>query len=91
MKERYKIIEIYNGSFDSVNVLSVTDSLFYAVHLVELLKKNEIENPCYSYDFRKIVCNVDPVLDFIPVDDFDSAFNCRNYEDFVKRKKNKRG
>ena len=90
MRKRYKIYETYNGLFDTKNVLCLTDSLFHAVHIVEQLNKATEDNPCYDYDFVKLVASVDETLDYYPGESFlDEGFvlNCSNYEDFLAKYK----
>lgn len=88
MKQRYDIIEIYNGLFDSFSILATTDSLFTAVRMIEHLKKAEEENPCYSFDFKKIDDTVSE-LDWYPGETFDSfgkIIDCKNYKEFLEKK-----
>ena len=88
MRQRYKIYETYNGLCDTKNVLCITDSLFYAVHIVEQLNKATEDNPCYNYDFVKIAQDVDEALDFYPgACLFDEGFviNCKNYQDYLNQ------
>ncbi len=89
MKQRYDIIEIYNGLFDSTRMLATTESLICAVHLLEHLKFAEKNNPCYSFDFLKIDDTTDETLDWFPGQTFDSfgkVINCKNYEEFLEQK-----
>ena len=89
MIERYRIYETYNGLFDSKILLCSTDSLFNAVHVVEILKKFENENPCYSYDFQKVVCFIDDLLDYFPGDSFSEkghVYTAVNYNEFIRQK-----
>lgn len=88
MKNRYHIIETYNGLFDSTRMLAATDSLICAVHLVEHLKFAEENNPCYSFDFLKVDDTVNE-LDWFPGQTFDSfgkTINCKNYKEFLEQK-----
>ena len=88
MKQRYDIIEIYNGLFDSTRMLATTDSLVCAVHLVEYLKFASENNPCYSFDFKKIDDTVSE-LDWYPGETFDSfgkIIDCKNYKEFLEKK-----
>ena len=86
---RYEIYEEYNGLFDSNKVLCFTDNLFDAVHLVELLKKTEEENPCYSYDFKKITSVIEPDKDFYPSEKCGKShvYRATNYADFLEEYK----
>ena len=88
MRQRYKIYETYNGLCDTKNVLCITDSLFHAVHIIELFKKSTEDNPCYDYDFLKIAQDVDEALDFYPGTClFDEGFiiDCKNYQDYLNQ------
>lgn len=89
--ERYRIYETYNGLFDSKHHICSADTLFNAVHVVELLKKFEKENPCYSYDFQKVVSFVDSFLDYYPgesLSDVGHVYTAVNYEEFLEQKAN---
>lgn len=89
MKQRYDIIEIYNGLFDSRKILATTDDLFNAVRIIEHLKQAEKENPCYSFDFKKIDDTLDKSLDWYPGKTFDSfgkVIDCKNYKEFLEKK-----
>ena len=89
MLQRYNIIRHYNGLFDSTATLAVTDNLCYAVSLVENLSIAYKDNPCYSFDFKKIVPLLHHSLDWCPGSSFASggkAINCRNYNDYLKQK-----
>ncbi|MBQ9782719.1 MAG: hypothetical protein IJW26_06050 [Clostridia bacterium] len=89
--ERYRIYETYHGRFDSQNFLCSTDTLFNAVHVVELLKKTEEEYPCYSYDFQKVVSFVDSFLDYYPggsLSDIGHVYTAVNYAEFLKQREN---
>ena len=90
MRQRYKIYLTYDGLIDLKNVLCITDSLYHAVHIVEQLNKAIEDNPCYNYDFIKIVQDVDEGLDFCPgAGIFDEGFviDCIHYEDFLAKYK----
>lgn len=89
--ERYRIYETYNGLFDSKQHICSADTLFNAVHVVELLKKFEEENPCYSYDFQKVVSFVDSFLDYFPgesLSDEGHVYTAVNYAEFLEQKSN---
>ena len=89
MIERYRIYETYNGLFDDKNLICSTDCLFNAVHVVEILKEFENKNPCYSYDFQKVVFSVDELLDYYPGDSLfgkGNVYTAVNYGEFLKQR-----
>ena len=88
MKQRFNIIQIYFGKFDSKQIIACTDDLMNAVHIVELLNKAS-EGTCYTYDFIKIHHLLDPIKDFYPGNSLCSkgtCLTCTNYKEYKEQK-----
>lgn len=83
-KCRYVLIEAYSGLFDSKSVIAYCSGLQEVVFLIEKLQHFCDINPCYSYDFKKIVEDTDNALDFIMFDDVGFIADCRTYDDYLK-------
>ncbi|MGN0797125.1 MAG: hypothetical protein ACI4M5_02875 [Christensenellales bacterium] len=87
MYQRYEIIEEYNGLFDSKIKLCTTDSLTHALYIVKTFEKAYEDNPCYSYDFKKIATDLDESLDFYPDKSFldSKVIDCKSMQDFLEK------
>lgn len=89
---RYYVYEEYNGLFDDKMLLCTTESLFNAVYLVEIFNEIRKDNPCYSYSFKKVATDLDPVNDYFPgktLCDKGFVYKATTYEEFrQEREKN---
>lgn len=86
MTGRYKIIRDYFGLFDNKDTICVTDSLFEAVTLCEMLNKATDDRP-FDFDFEKVATDVDKVLDFILVEsllDIGYVLDCKNIKEYSR-------